>query len=1180
VKLSFRPSLRGRLTLLLLVASAMLTGLAAWHFVDHRQERINSATEELLDHTRLIAVRQQAIVARADAILNGLMSSPELRAGVSTSACEQFLSQRIKQEPEFVQAGRTLPDGVVACVAVPPSGQVSYADRSWFQPVLHSRAMVIGQPETGHFPGKPAILFAKAMRDEARRVTGVLFLLLDLTWLQSELATNHLPEGSRLVVVDAKGAVVVHHPDPEALTGKSVAHLPLFQYIQSTGGEGTVEDIGLEGDRRLFAFAKLLDAVSGPMYVWVSVPKAVLEAPARREALIGLGIMLTVLAGVMGFTIWGGNRLMLQPLLTLSRTAARFGGGDFAARSGLPHSDDEIGRLARAMDETADAVADRERKLARANRALRVLSAGNRALVHTQGEQELLEEMCRAIVEDGGYRTAWVSYAGHDPQRSVRTVAACGAERDFLDGIKITWGETEPGRGPPGTAIHRGIPVVSNDIAADFAPWRELAQRVGFASVLALPLRLDGIVIGALCICAAEPGAFDEDVVKLLGESADDLAFGIATQRAEVEHGRARAALKTAEERFRAAAEASLDALFILKSVRDERGDILDFEFIDINARAGRMLGMARGQIIGQKLCELLPYNRTGGFFEKFVAVAATGTPLDEEFPIGTPEIKAKWLRHQVVRVGDGIAISSRDITVWKEAGRALKESENKFRDLVESVSDWVWEIDEKGIYTYCSPRVRDLLGYEPLELIGKSPFELMPAAEAEKVAAIFGVLVAERKPLVALENVNLRKDGREVVLETSGVPVFDSLGVFKGYRGIDRDITGRKQAERALVRANRALRTLSAGNAALVHATDELELLGMVCRVIVEEGGYRMAWVGYADDNPERTITPKAWAGIEGAYLSGPSRTWADTERGQGPNGRAIRSGEPQIVHDVMTDPGFAPWREQAIAHGYVAVFACPLRVGGRIIGSLGIYAAEAEAFDAGERDLLEELANDLAYGIETVRTRAERDRIAYAHTHHAEILQKSLEQSIQAIADTVEARDPYTAGHQRRVGELAVAIARELGLAEEKVHGIHLAAAIHDLGKIRVPAEILSKPGKLTDIEFMLMKTHPQAGYDILKDVDFPWPIADIVRQHHEKLDGSGYPQGLKGEAILLESRIMTVADVVEAMASHRPYRAALGIEVALKEIERGRDSAYDAVVVDACLKLFREEKFAFQG
>jgi HD-GYP domain-containing protein (c-di-GMP phosphodiesterase class II) len=173
---------------------------------------------------------------------------------------------------------------------------------------------------------------------------------------------------------------------------------------------------------------------------------------------------------------------------------------------------------------------------------------------------------------------------------------------------------------------------------------------------------------------------------------------------------------------------------------------------------------------------------------------------------------------------------------------------------------------------------------------------------------------------------------------------------------------------------------------------------------------------------------------------------------------------------------------------------------------------------------------------------------------------------------------RDPYTSGHQKRVAQLAVAIAGDLGLPKDEIHGIHLAASIHDLGKIRVPAEILSKPGKLTDIEYLLIKAHAQAGYDILKGIEFPWPLANIVLQHHERLDGSGYPQGLKGEKILLGARIIAVADVVEAMASHRPYRAAMGLDLALAEIERGRSTAYDLAVANACLKLFREVTFAF--
>ncbi|MFY9382984.1 MAG: HD domain-containing phosphohydrolase, partial [Acetomicrobium sp.] len=180
---------------------------------------------------------------------------------------------------------------------------------------------------------------------------------------------------------------------------------------------------------------------------------------------------------------------------------------------------------------------------------------------------------------------------------------------------------------------------------------------------------------------------------------------------------------------------------------------------------------------------------------------------------------------------------------------------------------------------------------------------------------------------------------------------------------------------------------------------------------------------------------------------------------------------------------------------------------------------------------------------------------------------------QTIELIASVSELRDPYTAGHQKRVAELAKFMAMKMRLSPESVDAVEMASLIHDVGKIKVPAEILSKPGPLDEVEYLLVKTHPQAGYNLLKDIDFPWPVAEIVLQHHERLDGSGYPQGLKGKEILQEARIIAVADVVEAMASGRPYRKALGIEAALKEIKSGRGTLYDEEAVDACLALFEE-------
>lgn len=192
---------------------------------------------------------------------------------------------------------------------------------------------------------------------------------------------------------------------------------------------------------------------------------------------------------------------------------------------------------------------------------------------------------------------------------------------------------------------------------------------------------------------------------------------------------------------------------------------------------------------------------------------------------------------------------------------------------------------------------------------------------------------------------------------------------------------------------------------------------------------------------------------------------------------------------------------------------------------------------------------------------------------------LQKAMEGIIHALSLVVETRDPYTAGHERRVAALACAIAREMSFSEWYTKGVHISGLLHDVGKMVVPAEILSKPGRLTQSEFSIIKSHAKVGYEILKRIEFPWPVTQAILQHHERLDGSGYPDSLSGEDVILEARLLGVADVVEAMSSHRPYRPALGIDSALNEISQGRNVLYDSEVVDACLRLFRGEEFEFE-
>lgn len=377
---------------------------------------------------------------------------------------------------------------------------------------------------------------------------------------------------------------------------------------------------------------------------------------------------------------------------------------------------------------------------------------------------------------------------------------------------------------------------------------------------------------------------------------------------------------------------------------------------------------------------------------------------------------------------------------------------------------------------------------------------------------------------------------------------------------------------------AHRALATLSEVNRTLIHCSDEQQLLQHVCQVVIGQQGYRMCWVGYAQHDNASSIAVMAHAGDDQGYLDSMRLSWAETERGMGPSGRAIRSGTTQVCQDIARDPQSLPWREEALRRGYAASIALPLHDNGTVFGLLNVYAGEANAFTADEIALLEEMSADLAFGVRSLRTRIERDTVQEKNRQQLTLLQDNLEDTVRVVANLVEIRDPYTAGHQIRVADLAAAIATRMGLADERVHGIHLAGIIHDLGKIQVPSEILSKPGKISDIEFGLIKSHPQVGHDILKHINFPWPIAQMVLQHHERLDGSGYPQGLKGDAILLEARILSVADVVEAMAMHRPYRPGLGMDAALDEVISGRDIRYDAQAVDACVELIRKLGYVF--
>jgi len=336
--------------------------------------------------------------------------------------------------------------------------------------------------------------------------------------------------------------------------------------------------------------------------------------------------------------------------------------------------------------------------------------------------------------------------------------------------------------------------------------------------------------------------------------------------------------------------------------------------------------------------------------------------------------------------------------------------------------------------------------------------------------------------------------------------------------------------------------------------------LLQKACDTLTKTRGYNAAWLGFLKDE-------KTFATVVGSpFKESVSRFYEQTLREDNPPciERAFIQKVPFMVMERPQDCGGCPLKNTFPGRESVIM---RITHNDKLFGFLVLSLAPGISAKDEEEYLLIEVADDIAFGLHNIELE-EKDKISEQKLQQSyQRLQKTMENTIDTIGNIVEVKDPYTAGHQKNVSQIATFIAREMKLPQDKIEGIRIASLVHDAGKISVPAEILNKPNKLTEIEYNLIKDHSQVGYDILKSIEFPRPIEKIVLQHHERLDGSGYPQGLKGNKILLDAKIMGVADVVEAMSSKRPYRPALGIDAALEEISQKKGILYDPEVV-GCL------------
>jgi len=606
---------------------------------------------------------------------------------------------------------------------------------------------------------------------------------------------------------------------------------------------------------------------------------------------------------------------------------------------------------------------------------------------------------------------------------------------------------------------------------------------------------------------------------------------------------RAEEQLIESERRYRTLFEMMENGMAVHELVKDQQGNPVDYRYVEINPAFERLTGMKAESVVGHTAREVLPQIEQRQI-DQYLDVVRSGS-------------YQRFLRHipEPDRYFDVLAFKNaadQFVTLFSDV-TAQRKSDELIRNLAkfpEENPSPVLRIDENGILLYANPASDKLKEAWELE-IGKP----VNSAMLDKVRQANG----EDKPFIC------GVGDRWFSFLARKLEEGDYTNIYS------LDVTNEYLAQQELVSLNRVLQTLSEGNRTLVHAQSEKGLLENICRVFTQEGDYPLAWVSVpaADGHSLECLTYDG-ALKEAVHQWGwHSVDFTDTAH---PLLTAFTSGTNYIIN---RDDGSAAKHqlEEAMAKDDIeSVFLLPIRYQEEVFGVIGIFSRLPYDMQDKELTLLDELASDLAYGVHSHRTQQ-------AHDEGVKRLNRAMMNTIEAVSIALEKRDPYTAGHQNRVATLSMAIAREMGYSEERIEGIRLGSMVHDIGKISVPAEILNRPGRLSNDEFGIIRAHPEAGYDILKGVDFPWPIAQMIIQHHERIDGSGYPYGLKGDEIEPEARILAVADVVEAITSHRPYRPSLGLDIALEEIEHGRGTAYDPTVVDACLTLFREKGFKWE-
>ena len=616
--------------------------------------------------------------------------------------------------------------------------------------------------------------------------------------------------------------------------------------------------------------------------------------------------------------------------------------------------------------------------------------------------------------------------------------------------------------------------------------------------------------------------------------------------------------LRESAERYRAVVENQTE--FIVRRKPDGRRTF-------VNEAYRRYFGFTPEQALSEDFLSLIVEEDRQAVEEKISRLRSGASSFETDTHrvtradggIGWHEWTDRAIRDENGRVIEFQSVG-RDITERKRAQDALQKSEQRFSIAFQASPTIVIITQiEQGRLLEVNGAFEKVSGYSRQEALGKTTIELGLWVNPEERLRLMQTFSTNGR--LRNEEMQFRiKDGSVITGLISGEPI--ELDGEKCALWTIEDISERKKAEERILHLNRLYVTISQINQTLVHERDKDNLFREICRVAIDHGRFRMAWIGSVDETGGQ-IKPVVFAGQELGYLSNISINYRDEILGSGPTGTAVRQGRCVICQDIGSDSRMIPWREQALERGYRSSAAVPIHQQGHVIGALTVYAGEPQGFGAEDEGLLEQIGLDVSFALDSIAGEVKRK-------HAEEKLAEAYDTTLEGWAKALELRDKETEGHSRRVMDTTLIMARAMGFSEDDLVEIRRGSLLHDIGKMGIPDDILRKNGPLNEVERAIVMQHPATAYELLKNIPYLEKALEIPYCHHEKWDGTGYPRGLKGEEIPLSARIFAVVDVWDALSSDRPYRKAWPQEEVRQYLSGEAGLHFDPAVVDTFLRL----------